>query len=264
MSSISRQQNKIKEALKKLELNEKEIAIFLFLLEKDSATASQIAKALKSITRTYVYDIMKNLQNRGIITSVEQSNKTYFQIGNTEHIIDSLENKKQELTDTQNLLRETADIFKQIKLGSVYKPNVRFFEGREGMFAIHRELQNARKETKTIVNIAAVSKEFPMMFYADNLKDFRTYKIMKKDLMVKNMEAEKYLKIAPLTEFHKVKWLPEGTELQTDTLIWEGHTAIIDYTENLSGVVIDNPTIANTFSVWFNLIWNSISEEVKK
>lgn len=98
----------------------------------------------------------------------------------------------------------------------------------------------------------------------DTLKDFQIYKIMKKDLMLKNPEAEKYLRIAKTGEFHKVKWLPEGTVLQTDTLIWEGHTAIIDYTENLSGVVIDNPTIADTFSVWFDLIWNSISEEIKK
>lgn len=81
---------------------------------------------------------------------------------------------------------------------------------------------------------------------------------MKKDLMLKNTQAEKYLKIAKAGEFHKIKWLPENTNLQTDTLIWEGHTAIIDYTENLSGVVIDNPTIANTFSVCFDLIWNSI------
>lgn len=258
MSTIFRQQNKIRQILKRLELNEKETAVFLFLLKKGTATASQIAKSHKSITRTSIYDITKNLQNMGLLTSFEQNNKTYFQIGNVDHIIDSLENKKREMTDTQNLLRETIDLFKQIKSGSIYKPTVRFFEGREGIFAIHRELQNARKETKTIVNIASVSKEFPMMFYEDNLKDFQTYKIMKKDLMIKNIEAEKYLKIAKMGEFHKVKWLPEGTELQTDTLIWEGHTAIIDYTENLSGVVIDNPTIADTFSVWFDLIWNSI------
>lgn len=69
--------------------------------------------------------------------------------------------------------------------------------------------------------------------------------------------AEKYLKVAPIGELHKVKWLPEGTELQTDTLIWEGYTAIIDYTENLSGVVIDNPAISDTFSVWFDLIWSN-------
>lgn len=261
MSSVTRQQNKITEVLKKLDLDEKETAVFLFLLQKNAATASQIAKSCKHITRTSVYDIAKRLQKIGIITSFEQNNKTYFQIGNVEHIIDSLENKKREMTDTQNLLRETADIFRQIKSGSIYTPSVRFFEGKNGIMAIHRELQNARKETKTIVNIAAVSKEFPGIFYEDTLKDFQTYKIMKKDLMIKNPEAEKYLKIAKIGEFHKVKWLPEGTGLQTDTLIWEGHTAIIDYTENLSGVVIDNPTIADTFSVWFDLIWNSITEK---
>ena len=82
--------------------------------------------------------------------------------------------------------------------------------------------------------------------------------------MIKSREAEKYLRVAPVNESHKVKWLPEDIKFKTDTLIWEGHVAILDYSANLSGVIIDNPTIADTFVTWFDLIWKNCEEEAGK
>lgn len=113
------------------------------------------------------------------------------------------------------------------------------------------------------VDIASVAKIFPhILVTEDNLKDFQSYNIPKKDLMIKSAEAEKYLKVAPVTKTHRVKWLPSEVKFETDTLIWEGHTAILDYSQSLSGVIIDNPAIAKTFEAWFDIIWGNIKEEI--
>ena len=142
-----------------------------------------------------------------------------------------------------------------MKIGTTYKPGTRFFDGKRGILAIHRELQNARAETRTIVDIASVYKIFPRMIFEDNLKDFQIYNVKKKDLMIKTKEAERYLKVAPITSIHEIKWLPPTVQFKTDTLMWEGHVAIIDYSSQLSGVVIDNPTIYDTFVAWFEMMW---------
>ena len=39
--------------------------------------------------------------------------------------------------------------------------------------------------------------------------------------------------------------------------MWEGHVAIIDYSSQLSAVVIDNPTIYDTFVAWFEMMWGT-------
>lgn len=262
MSTNNRQQ-KIAKALEILGIVGREQTVFFTLLEQGAVNAATLAKQLKSIPRTSIYDILKNLQQQGLISSYTENEQTFYQIEKIEHIIDSIEEQKRELTEKQNSIRSVSDLFKQIKAGTAYKPGTRFFDGKKGILAIHRELQDARAETRTIVDIASVSKIFPRMFIEDNLKDFQTYNILKKDLMIKSEEAEKYLKAAPITAFHQVKWLPPDVQFATDTLMWDGHVAIIDYTEPVNAVVIDNPTIYETFVAWFEMMWNTGKDVIK-
>jgi len=261
MSTDNRQQ-KIREVLSGLELTPRESDVFCVLLEQGVFTAAGIAKQIRDIPRTSIYDVLKTLQHQGLVSSFERDEETYYQVENIEHTIDVIEEQKRDLTEKQNTIRSAVDIFNQFKSGTAYEPGIRFFDGKKGVLAIHRELQNARVETRTIVDIASVHRIFPNMTYEDNLKDFQIFKIVKKDLMIKSKEAEQYLKAAPITEFHQVKWLSPSVQFKTDTLIWAGHVAIIDYTEHLSGIVIDNPTIANTFVAWFEMMWHDIKEEL--
>lgn len=260
MSTISRQQ-KIKDALAILNIAGRESEVFLALLQYGVSTAARLAKHTPSIPRTSVYDIIRTLQKQGLVSSFERDGELYYQVENIEHVADSIEAQKRELTEKQNRLRSVADLFNQIKTGTAYEPGIRHFEGKQGILAIQRELQNARQETRTIVDIASVYRTFPRMLVEDNLKDFQTYKVLKKDLMIKSREAERYLKVAPISPLHQVKWLPPDVSFKTDTLIWEGHVAIIDYSDRLSGIIIDNPTISQTFVAWFEMMWASIEQE---
>jgi len=259
MSMNSRQQ-KIKEILSQLGLTDRASRVFCVLLEFGVSTAIVISKQVQDIPRTSIYDILKTLQNGGLVSSFDRDGDIYYRVENVEHAVDVVEEQKRVLVDKQNVIRSAADIFHQFKSGTIYEPGTRFFDGKKGILAIHRELQNARTETRTIVNVASVYQVFPRMLSEDNLKDFQIFQTMKKDLMIRSKEAERYLKVAPVTKFHQVKWLPSSVQFNTDTLIWAGHVAIIDYAEHLSGVVIDNPTIADTFVAWFEMVWNSINE----
>lgn len=257
MSMIDRQQ-KIKEALSTLELTSRETEVFLALLSHGASPAATIAKHVRSIPRTSIYDLIKSLEHRGLVSNYVRGHTTYYRVENIEHMADALEKQKRELTEKQNTIRAAADLFHQLKSGTVYEPGIRHFADKQGILAIHRELQNARKETRTIVDIASVHHVFPRMLFEDNLKDFQTFNIPKKDLMIHTPEAERYLEVAPVTSIHQVKWLPPDVAFQTDTLIWEGHVAIIDYSDQLSGIIIDNPTIATTFVAWFEMMWKFV------
>jgi predicted transcriptional regulator len=244
--------------LESLGLTERDILVFLSILSSGKTTVADVSHKQKDIPRTSIYDIVASLMRLGLVSTVKHSGKIYYQAQGIEHFIDSLESKKKEIEDRQNELRGVVDLFNQFKLGTLYRPGVRFFEGKKGILAIQREIQNAQKPTNTIVDIASVAKVFPRMIFDDNLKDFQKNKVLKRDLMIKSPEAESYLKSAPLSELHKVKWLPQNISFQTDTLIWSGHVAIIDYSGILSGVIIDNPSIEKTFSAWFEMMWSNI------
>lgn len=260
MSTNSRRQE-IQEALEKINVSQRDSEVFFALLEYGISTAAEIGKRLPSIPRTSIYDIIKTLQQQGLVSTFAKGKQTYFQVENIEHTVDILEAQKREITEKQNTIRSIADLFAQMKTGTTYQPATRFFEGKSGILAIHREIQNARLETRTLVDISSVYRVFPRIVSEDNLKDFQTFQVPKKDLMVKSREAERYLKVAPISEFHQVKWLPLNVHFKTDTLIWGGHVAIIDYKDHLSGIIMDNPTIADTFVAWFEMMWGNTTLE---
>ncbi len=244
-------------------LSDKEMLVFFTLLEKDEATAPEIARAIPKIPRTSVYDLLDNLCNLALVSSFKKGTHTYYKTGSAEHIIDILEEKKRVLSEKQNALRSVSDVLRQLHAGTAYRPGVRFFEGENGILAIHRELQNARKEMWSIVNFEAIHRVLPMVHNEDRLKDFQTYAIPRKTLIVHNPDGEQYLRAAPVTSIHRVKWLPKSVEIKTDTLVWEGHVAIIDYAQHINGIIIDNPTIHATFASWFQMMWDSVPEEVR-
>lgn len=258
MSTNLRQQ-KIKNTLEVLCLSAKEIKVLLMLLQKGKANAPVLASLLPNISRTSIYDQLKSLEKKGLVNSIIEDKTIFYQPQDLEHVIDNLEYDKKAIEQKQNNLRSVTDLYKQIKSGTAYRPGVRKFIGPQGVRAVHREVQDARKKLRAIGNLSAVIRAFPSVRTEDNLKDFQTYKILRKSLMVHNSKAEQYLKIAPPSDFHQVKWLPKDTTINTDTLIWDGHVAIIDYTEPINAVVIDNPTIYDTFVGWFEMIWK-ISE----
>lgn len=212
------------------------------------------------MARTSVYDVLKNLARMGLVSSFVEGEKQYFHVQDAEHIIDALERQKKDITEKQDLLRSMGDVIKQMKSGSAYQPRVRYFEGENGILAIHREMLKACKETRAIGDMAAVARIFPRIVVEDNLEEFHLHKVPMYSLIIKNREGEKYIKVASYLQRH-FKWLPEGTKLETDTFIWEGHVAILDYSAHLSGVIIDNLTIVDTFVAWFELIWKGCGEE---
>lgn len=256
--STNHRRQKLQEALVQLNVTGRAGEVFFALLEHGTMTASDLAKRVRSVPRTSIYDILNTLLSAGFVSTFTREERIFYQVENIEHVVDRIEEQKRELTEKQNTIRGVADLFQQCKFGTTYEPGIRYFEGKQGILAIHREVQNARQETRTIVDIASVYRVFPRMVVEDNLKDFQTYKILKKDLMIQSKEAKRYLEAAPMTLTHQVKWLPPAVAFQTDTLIWSGHVAIIDYSDRLSGIVIDNPSIAATFIAWFEMMWTAL------
>ncbi|MBS3097523.1 hypothetical protein J4209_01865 [Candidatus Woesearchaeota archaeon] len=65
------------EALRKFGLSDREIKVYLALLELGEALASKIAEKTNT-PRTLSYDILENLLKKGLVSYVIKSNKKYF------------------------------------------------------------------------------------------------------------------------------------------------------------------------------------------
>lgn len=261
-STIVRQQ-KLTNILQELGLSLKETQVLMALLTSGRMSPSDLAKLVPGISRTAVYDLLGSLMRRGLASSSEENGITIYAATNIGHVVDLLEQEKRAIDEKQNSLRSVMDVYEQLRGGTAYRPGVRFFEGKDGVRAVHREVQDARKELRAIGDLSAVMSAFPGIRSEDNLKDFTTYNISRRGLLINNPEGESYLRVAPPSQINHVKWLPSEMKINTDTLIWDGHVAIIDYSNPINAVVIDNPGIYETFVSWFEMMWKFSGEEIR-
>ena len=85
--------------LEQLDFSKKEIAVYVALLELDTATASQIAKKT-DVNRTSCYDLLDFLIKRGLVSKIKKKNKMYFHAGDPKRLLNYLEREKQDKVHT--------------------------------------------------------------------------------------------------------------------------------------------------------------------
>ena len=82
-----------KEILKKIGLTDSEIEVYLDLVKHDESLASEIALRVK-ISRTYVYDAIQNLIDRGLIVYIIKNNRRYFKALEVEKLLEYFDERK--------------------------------------------------------------------------------------------------------------------------------------------------------------------------
>ena len=129
-----------------LGFNEKEAKVYVAALQLCKATASQIATFAK-LNRATTYLYLRGLISRGLISSFEQFGRVYFVAEKPEKISRILQAKNQEVKKQEEyfvkLLPELNSIYNVIK----GKPQIRFFEGREGLLSMQQEVLEDQAET---------------------------------------------------------------------------------------------------------------------
>lgn len=111
--------------------------VYLDIFEHGESPARLIAERL-SMTRPSVYDQLKSLTSSGLIGEREKDGKTVFSI----HDIDDVPRLLEEKIST---MKQTADAYKKErerlkKKTSTIEPKIKFFEGKEGVLRLYRDL----------------------------------------------------------------------------------------------------------------------------
>src|SRR3989344_8011135 len=104
--------------------------IYIYLLQNGASSARQFAENL-NIPRPSVYDNLKVLIQKGLVTERSEENKKIFQVDNLENLpqlvktkIDTLEKERKEL---EKILPTLAQNFDSIE------PKIKFYSGVEGV-----------------------------------------------------------------------------------------------------------------------------------
>ena len=101
----------IEEVLQSIGLENKEIKIYLALLGEPESTATKISKHT-SIDRTFIYELLNKLIEKGLASYVIKNNIKYFSAVDPGVLLKNLEEKREQL---KNILPELKAKQKLIK-----------------------------------------------------------------------------------------------------------------------------------------------------
>jgi sugar-specific transcriptional regulator TrmB len=235
---------KIEEILAKIGLDLKETKVYLAVLELGETTVLPIAKK-SGIQRTYCYDILNSLLQKGLVSYIEKRGRRHYVATDPTTIEEQInENKKQ----FKSILPELLSLYQKSPL----KPRVRYYEGHQGIAIIHKEIIKNAKELLILSSVKEWISEFPE--YIGEVKNLIKHKIQIKELSHRTKEIKDYIQYYQEPN-QKLRYLPKRIKLANDIFVWGNKVTFISYAKELIAVVIESEQIAQTHRQIFNVLW---------
>lgn len=237
--------------LKKLGLNDKEIKVYLTLLEYGAISVRTLAE-LADFNRGSAYDILKSLQEKGLVSYFHQDTKQKFVAEDPATLIKYVENKEKELNKVKENFEDLIPELKALQDKGGNLPTTKFYEGIKGVREILEDVlltMSEQEHKEYFVYSATMASEDLNEAYPDFTKDR-----IQKGIKVKAISLALGGNIHGLDER---KWLGTEQESATFILIYANKCAYIsrDAKENPVGVIIENKMICETQKIIFLKLW---------
>lgn len=231
--------------LENLGLNAKEAKLYLASLEIGSNPVSQIAAKAK-INRVTAYDILEKLAKKGLVSFYSRARVKYFTAADPEIIIKDFQNK---LSELQSSLPDLQRLH-----GETVHPKVRYYEGLQGIKNIYEDTLTSKTEILNYGDSGEIRKHWPT--YDDDYVAKRA----EKEIYLKGIALDdEYGKLVVLRnkEFKReIRLIPkEKFNFSNEIHIYDDKVAIISYKNELIGMIIESPEIANTQRAIFEMVW---------
>lgn len=245
--------------LKILGLSDNEAKVYMAMLELGPATVLEIS-ARAGVNRPTTYVQIESLKRRGLASTQTKGKKQLFiaeSPDQLEFLIErekkAAENKKEEL---RKILPELVNIFNL----AGEKPQVRFFEGKEGLTKMQGELLRSKaKEVVSFSSADGILKIFPDHPKTQSPK--RVQKGIRSRLIYTNSGG-------PILKRRDDEMLREAKYISSDKFPFKSDVAIYGNNIGISalegkvvGVIITHNELADSFRALFDLLWDSLGEK---
>ena len=225
--------------LEKLGFSPNEIKVYLTLNDHGSTKAGRIAKLAK-IDRSNCYNALKSLTEKGLVSYVLIGKIKWFQATGPTRLLDYI---KEQEEDVKSILSELNSRHKSTKI----EGQVRLFKGTKGVKSIFLDMARSGENNFVFGSEGQFSKrmpEFALQF--DRLK--KEKKIKTKLLIRQGRRESDHLN-------SEYRYLPRVAESPAVTNIYGDKIAIIIWTDEPEGIVIENAAAAKAYKSYFDVMW---------
>ena len=241
-------------ALSSLDLSEKEKQFFLISLKLGPATVSQVAKASK-LERSTAYLISESLISKGLLEHDSKLYRNKVIAVEPRQLLRMISSKQRKLRRQEIELQENLPGLQAFYSTSGVRPKVRLYEGRNGLLNVWGDILSSRGEILLWTNQETEKRVFSLEDHNMFVQQRSMKKLPIRVLAVTNAKGQKLLK-EDEGVLRSTKLLPKKVDFSAETYIYDNKVAILDYTTDIIGVIIQSEQIANAQKAIFELSWN--------
>lgn len=234
----------ILKTLQKIGLSEKEVKIYLSLLELNEALPSVISKR-SGIKRPTTYIILDQLKSRGLVGHIKRGGIFYFRALSPYSLLDDQYKK---YSDLESIMPEL------LQLNSKYEatPQMAIYEGENGILRIMEDTLTTSTDLLCWADASLATGTILSEYYPKYINKKVANKIWLRGVFCDDPVARE-LKKKGKDELREVYLIPKKKfPFMNEINIYDDKIAIISHTDKL-GVIIQNKSIADTQRSIFKL-----------
>ncbi|MBW2063352.1 MAG: helix-turn-helix domain-containing protein [Deltaproteobacteria bacterium] len=240
--------------LQNLGLSQKEALIYLASLELGPITVQEISRKT-GITRTTIYNLIRALEEKGLVDELRKNKRRLFVSRNPEKLLTHLQVQQKELEGKEKALQRILPQLKGLVDLSLGRPKIRFFEGKEGIRLMREDMQSSK-------NLACIEEFIPMdeayQIFPPHKRDHR-HRMLRalNHTYRKVIYATKKGIVLPAKE-RLVERRPVAREkfsLSSEINVYGDKLGIVTFGKKPMGMIIEAKEIAESLRSIFYIVW---------
>ncbi len=251
-----------KQLLKILGFSEKEITVYLSVLEEGSAKGALIAKKT-GLNRTTVYDIVEGLIQKGLISKFKKGNTMFFHALDPRQLLTYLDREKQEtisLIDRKKKnVEELLPELISLQDTASARPKIEFFEGEKGLREAYEDSLTCRGGMLAYTNVQTMFEALPN-FFPQYFQRRVTKKIPIRAIFVQNPKSIERAELNQ-TELRETRFVPNPELIWTpEVKIYNDKVLIASWKEKVA-VILESKEYADLQKIVFELLWSVLPKQ---
>lgn len=245
----------VSEALARLGLSEKEIAVYLALLSVGPSPIRRVAEAV-GINRGTTHAMIRALQKRGLVSYYHKATHQYFVAEEPDALLRVVERQRADLTGLADQLRSVLPQLRALTSNSEERPVVKYYEGVEGIRTILEHVLDETGKLPAKAYAVYSSANLRSYLYQEAFPSF-TEERKRRGIFVRAMAIGAGGRLAGLDER---RWLTRKGGAPTYTLLYAGRVAMISLDRRGAprGVIIEDAALFATQQLLFDWMWEAL------
>lgn len=245
--------------LKALDLNEKESATYLALLELGESTIVPLAKKTCIIRTTLLY-VLDKLKEKGLIEIVQHPTHRRYAPLPPRHLLTLIKQKEAKLDEQAKLIEQYLPDLNRLYSTTPFQPRIRVYQGAELREIYEEMITLPIDEVLYVGSTTEIVGAVGDNFMRDWIKRRATKGIHSKAIRIRSGEQEAPEYIGEQTLLRTIRYAPDGLESPAVIYIYGDNVAVITTATESFGVVTTSRDYAVSMRGWFKQLWKISSE----